>query len=102
MTISARLKEQIEAAFDYRGHVTLTLTDGRSVEGFLFNRYLGGEKRAEAPYVEVMLKGSAERQRFEVSELAAVALTGEDAAAGKSYADYLEKKEAEAKLKKQG
>ncbi|MGH7426136.1 MAG: hypothetical protein ACREJP_08205, partial [Candidatus Methylomirabilales bacterium] len=32
------LQEVIEAAFDYRGDVTLTLRDGTRIEGYIFNR----------------------------------------------------------------
>ena len=38
MDVSKSVAEQIETAYDYRGHVTLTLNDGTVVEGFLFNR----------------------------------------------------------------
>lgn len=71
------LNEQIEAAFDFRGHVTLTLTDQSQIVGFLFNR--------DAECVELILEGSAEKKRYLVSNLAAVELTGTDEAAGKSY-----------------
>lgn len=78
------LQTQIEAAFDFRGHVTLTLSDGSSVEGYLYNRVLTGAE----PYVELFLKNSDERRRLPVAQLAAVALTGEDCAAGKSFEDH--------------
>jgi hypothetical protein len=35
--------EAIEFAFDYRGDVTLGLTSGESIVGFLFNRHASGE-----------------------------------------------------------
>ena len=34
-------KAAFEKAFDYRGDVTLTLSDGRNVEGYVFDRSLG-------------------------------------------------------------
>lgn len=76
MPIPQELVAQIEAAFDYRGHVTLTLADGKTLEGFLFNRELAPVK-GEA-YVEVIPKDSEERVRLAAKDLKAVALTGKD------------------------
>jgi hypothetical protein len=88
MTLSDQLRSEIEKAFDYRGHVTLTLQDGSAVEGYLYNRDL------ERGFVEIMVKNSDERRRLELSQLRGVALTGEDCAAGKSYEDYQKNKQA--------
>jgi predicted DNA-binding protein with PD1-like motif len=76
MSISKDVAEQIEAAYDFRGHITLTLNDGAVVEGFLFNREvtpLTGE-----PYVEVLRKDSDERLRFAAKDVKSVSLTGKD------------------------
>jgi hypothetical protein len=88
MNIPDALKAQIDAAFDYRGHVTVRLADGGSFEGFLYNR------RYEEGWVELFVKNTEERRRVEISAIASVELTGEDAAAGKSYEDHLKKKAA--------
>ncbi len=74
------VERQIEAAFHHRGHVTVTLDDGSAVEGYLFNRQLGHPKLAEPPYVELFLKGSAERRTVPIARIRGVALTGEDLA----------------------
>lgn len=87
MTLSPELRSQIDQAYDFRGHCTLTLKDGARVEGFIFNRDF------ERGYLELFVKNSDERRRLELADVAAVALTGEDCAAGKSYED-LKKKEA--------
>lgn len=76
MALSKDVAAQIDAAFDYRGHVTVTLNDGRKVEGYLFNRELA-PLTGEA-YIEVMLKDSEERRRFPAEAVGAVALTGKD------------------------
>jgi hypothetical protein len=76
MDVSKSVAEQIEIAYDYRGHVTMTLNDGKVVEGFLFNREatpLKGE-----PYVEMLRKDSDERIRFATKDVKSVALTGKD------------------------
>ena len=82
------LKQQIEAAYDYRGHVTLTLADGAAVEGYLYNRDFSGKE----PYVELFIKNSDERRVIPIAKLKSIALTGEDTAAGKSFEDYQKKK----------
>lgn len=88
------LEEQIEKAYDFRGHVTIKLKDGKTVEGFIFNRQFAGPKLSRAPFIEVILKGSGEKTEFDIDRLESVALTGEDFAAGKSYEDYQKKKAA--------
>ena len=89
------LQKQIEAAYDFRGHVTITFKTGAVLEGFIFNRQFENPKLAQDNFIEVMLKGTAEGKRFSISELDSVSLTGEDCAAGKSYEDYLKKKAAQ-------
>lgn len=86
MTIPADVHSQIEAAFDYRGHVTLTLTDGSSVEGYMYSRDL------KLGCIDLFVKNSDERRRIPMSAIAKVALTGEDCAAGKSFEDHQKKK----------
>ncbi len=76
MALSKDVAAQIDAAFDFRGHVTVTLDDGRTVEGYLFNRELT-PLQGEA-YIEVMLKDSDERRRFPAASVRAVAMTGKD------------------------
>ena len=79
MNDSKSVAEQIELAYDYRGHVTLTLNDGKVVEGFLFNREVTPLK-GEA-YVEMIPKDSDERLRFATKDVKSVAITGKDFAA---------------------
>lgn len=76
MDVSKNVAEQIEAAYDYRGHVTLTLNDGKVVEGFLFNREVAPLKGE--PYVEMIRKDSDERLRFAARDVKSVAITGKD------------------------
>ena len=72
------LERQIEAAFDYRGHITLNFHDGSKAEGYLFNRDFGGPASKEPPYVELILKEKDERKRIPISSLKSVELTGKD------------------------
>ncbi|HVE13361.1 MAG TPA: hypothetical protein VNI01_08215 [Elusimicrobiota bacterium] len=92
--IPQTLKDQIEAAYDFRGHVTITLKDGRVVVGFLYNREFANPKLATDHYIDVMVKDSDANERYPMADVAAIALTGTDYAAGNSYEDYLKKKAA--------
>jgi hypothetical protein len=88
-------KKQVEDAFNYRGHVTLTFTDGKTAEGYLFNRSYEPHPKATDGgfFVELFLKGSGDKARFAMKDLQSIALTGVDEAAGKSYQDWIKKKE---------
>lgn len=74
MTLSKDVAAQIDAAYDYRGHVTITFTDGKTVVGYLFNRVLDGAD----PFVEYYPKDSDERARVPAATIAKVELTGKD------------------------
>jgi hypothetical protein len=76
MALSKDVAAQIDAAFDFRGHVTVTFADGKTLEGYLFNRELAPMK-GEA-YIEVIPKDSDQRLRFPAESVRAVALTGKD------------------------
>jgi len=76
MAVSKNVAAQIDAAFDYRGHVTVALADGRKIEGYLFNRELAPLKGE--PYIEVIPKDSEERLRFPAESVSGVSLTGKD------------------------
>lgn len=94
--MTPELKSQIEAAYDFRGHVTVILKTGETVKGYLYNRQLD----AAEPFVELFLEGSGEYSKLLVAQLDSIALTGKDFAAGNSYEDYLKKKAAKEKAGK--
>ena len=95
--MTPELKSQIEAAYDFRGHVTVSFKDGAKVEGYLFNRQFPGPALPGDGFVELFLKGSGERRKVPMASIASVALSGEDCAAGNSYEDYLKKKASKEK-----
>lgn len=92
----ADLLAGLEQAFDYRGDVTITTKDGRSIEGYIFDR-----RRGTTLYdslIRLIPKDSIEKLSLRYSEIAGLAFTGRDTAAGKSWEawvkKYLEKKAA--------
>jgi hypothetical protein len=78
-----------EKAFDYRGDVTLTLTSGRQISGYIFDRREGRTPRDSV----VRIIPASERAKVSVSysEIAAIAFTGRDTAAGKSFDAWVKK-----------
>jgi hypothetical protein len=89
-------RKALEKAFDYRGDVTLTRKDGTKVEGYLFDRKSG--PTLDKSFVRVLPKTSNQRLVIAYSDIAALAFTGRDTAAGKSWEawvkKYVEKKAA--------
>jgi hypothetical protein len=85
----AELRDALEKAFDYRGDVTLTTKDGKKLEGYIFDRVSG---RALAnSFVRILSKDSNQRLKISYSEIAALAFTGRDTAAGKSWEAWVRK-----------
>ncbi|MGA6828097.1 hypothetical protein ACO9S2_10835 [Nitrospira sp. NS4] len=85
--------EAIELAFDYRGDVTVGLKSGEQVGGYLYNRELKG---ADSSF-DLFPADSAESRRIRYDEVAMVAFSGEDTASGKSWENWVAKKESERK-----
>jgi hypothetical protein len=83
------IREALEKAFDYRGDITLTKKDGTVVEGYIFDRKTG--KTLQDSLVRILPKDSNARQSIPYSEIAALAFTGRDTAAGKSYENWVRK-----------
>jgi len=86
----AEIREALEKAFDYRGDLTITLKDGRKIEGYCFDRKAKGPALSEC-FVRVMPKDSAEKLSIAYSDVAALAFSGRDTAAGKSFAAWVKK-----------
>ena len=83
------LRAALEEAFDYRGDVTITLTDGTRVEGYVFDRR-NCATLAES-VVRLIPQGSSQKIVIPYSEIAALAFSGRDTAAGKSWEAWVRK-----------
>ena len=86
----AEIRAAIEKAFDYRGDLTLTLKDGRVIEGYVFDRQIKGAALSDC-VVRLMPKDQPGKQSVAYSEIAALAFSGRDTAAGKSFAAWVKK-----------
>jgi hypothetical protein len=83
--------EGLDAAFDYRGDLTLRLRDGSTIDGFVFNR----EPKAKPPVVQLFVKGEDAPRFLPYVDIVGVAFTGKDPADGKSYLAWKAKKHGE-------
>ena len=85
----AEIRDALEKAFDYRGDITITRKDGSKIEGYLFDRR-SGATLAESK-VRLIPKDSSEKIAVSYSEVAALAFSGRDTAAGKSWEAWVKK-----------
>ena len=83
------LREALEKAFDYRGDVTLTTKDGKKIEGYIFDRVSG--PTLVTSFVRILPKDSNQRQKIAYADIAALAFSGRDPAAGKSWEAWVRK-----------
>jgi hypothetical protein len=83
------LRQALEKAFDYRGDVTITRKDGYTVEGYLFDRRSAPTLKHSR--VRIYPKDSGEKLTIAYSDIAALAFTGRDTAAGRSWEAWLKK-----------
>ena len=78
-----------EKAFDYRGDVTLTLHDGRVIQGYIFDRRVGST--LEDSFVRVIPAGERTKLAVPYDQIAALTFSGRDTAAGKSFEAWVRK-----------
>ena len=92
----AELLDALEHAFDYRGDVLITRKDGSRIEGYIFDRRTG--KTLAESVVRVVPKDGGAKTSISYAEIAGLAFSGRDMAAGKSWESwvrqYWEKKAA--------
>lgn len=81
------LRAALESAFDYRGDVLITRKNGVSVEGYVFDRRTGSTLADS--FVRLLPKDGAGKVSVPYADIAALAFTGRDMAAGKSWETWL-------------
>ena len=93
LATEAEVREALEKAFDYRGDVTITLKNGSTVEGYLYDRR--SEPTLAASLVRIMPVpkpgAPAERVMVSYADIAALSFSGRDTAAGKSFDAWVKK-----------
>ncbi len=96
MASEEEIRAALEKAFDYRGDVTVTLKSGEKIEGYVYDRKSAGS--LSESLVRMLPKDTPGRLNISYADIAALAFTGKDTAAGKSFEawvkTYNEKKAA--------
>ena len=85
----AEIREALEKAFDYRGDITITRKDASQITGYLFDRRAGSS--LSDSFVRVIPSNAPSKVNVAYSEIAALAFTGRDTAAGKTFEAWVKK-----------
>ncbi|MGA3126170.1 MAG: hypothetical protein ABSD13_05605 [Candidatus Korobacteraceae bacterium] len=89
LAAESELRAALEQAFDYRGDVTITLKNGETIIGYVFDRRPG--KSLADSFVRVLPQESHQKRDIAYADIAALAFTGRDTAAGKSWEAWVQK-----------
>jgi hypothetical protein len=89
LATESEVREALEKAFDYRGDVTITRKDGSKVEGYLFDRRSGSS--LSDSFVRIIPSKEQTKVNVAYADIAALAFTGRDTAAGKTFEAWVKK-----------
>ena len=89
LATDAEIREALEKAFDYRGDITITRKDGSQITGYLFDRR-SGRSLADS-FVRIIPADAHTKVNVSYADVAALAFTGRDTAAGKSFEAWVKK-----------
>jgi hypothetical protein len=89
LATDAEVCEALEKAFDYRGDITVTRKDGSQVQGYLFDRRTGATLTQS--FVRIIPTNEKNKLNISYAEIAALAFTGRDNAAGKTFEAWVKK-----------
>jgi hypothetical protein len=89
LATEGELRAALEKAFDYRGDVAITKKDGSKIDGYIFDRVTGAD--LESSFVRLLPRDSNQRVKIPYAEIAALAFSGRDPAAGKSWEAWVRK-----------
>src|SRR5256714_11032852 len=81
------IRTALEKAFDYRGDVSITLKSGEKVEGYIFDRHSG--KSLTDSVIRLYPKSGNQKISISYADIGALAFTGKDTAAGKSWEAWM-------------
>jgi hypothetical protein len=89
MASDAEIREALEKAFDYRGDITITRKDGTQIVGYLFDRRQGSSLADS--FVRIIPSNAPTKVNVAYSDIAALAFSGRDTAAGKTFEAWVKK-----------
>jgi len=85
------IRAALEKAFDYRGDVSITLKSGEKIDGYIFDRRSG--KSLADSVIRLYPKSGNQKISISYADIGALAFTGKDTAAGKSWEAWMKKYE---------
>src|ERR1700731_2257913 len=85
----AEIREALEKVFNFSGDVPITRKDGSQIVGYLFDRR-SGSFLADS-FVRIIPSNSPTKINIAYSDIAALAFTGRDTAAGKTFEAWVRK-----------
>lgn len=77
----------LDQAFDYRGDVTIHTTDGRAIQGYIFDRRSDGPDSC----VRLLPTDGGGKVTIAYADIDRLVFTGRDTAAGKSWETWINK-----------
>ena len=83
------IRAALEKAFDYRGDVSITLKNGEKIEGYIFDRRTGTS--LSDSLVRLYPKSGNQKISVSYADIGALAFTGKDTAAGKTWEAWMKK-----------
>jgi len=89
LATDAEIREALEKAFDYRGDITITKKDGAQIVGYLFDRRQGSSLADS--FVRIIPAHAPTKVNIAYSDIAAIAFSGRDTAAGKTFEAWVKK-----------
>jgi hypothetical protein len=89
MASDAEIREALEKAFDYRGDISITRKDGSQITGYLFDRRAGSS--LVDSFVRIIPSNMPAKVNVACSDIAALAFSGRDTAAGKTFEAWVKK-----------
>lgn len=89
LATEAEVREALEKAFDYRGDITITRKDGSKVEGYLFDRRTGSSLADS--FIRLIPANEKTKVNVSYADVAAIAFSGRDTAAGKTFEAWVAK-----------
>jgi hypothetical protein len=89
LAVDEDIRTALEKAFDYRGDVSITLKSGEKIEGYIFDRRTGTS--LSDSLVRLYPKTGTQKISIPYADIAALAFTGRDTAAGKSWEAWMKK-----------
>jgi hypothetical protein len=89
LATDAEIRDALEKAFDYRGDITILRKNGPQITGYLFDRR--SRSSLTDSFVRIIPSSSSTKLSVAYSDIVAIAFSGRDTAAGKTFEAWVKK-----------